>query len=699
MIDKMFVKRKSKILVADDSRFMRFTLKEFLEKDGYEVIEAANGMEVISLFKELKPDIILMDFVMPGIDGVTACAQLQELPNGKSTPVIMITSLEDENSVNLAFEAGATDYISKPINWAVLRKRLSRLLQARHTEKTLDQNEAFARSIINHAIEGVITIDATGIIGYINPSAEKIFDYSSSDTLGNSVSLLIPELYHGDYTDLNINDVFIEKNLEFIGYRKDKSTLPIELTISKFYVGEKCFFTIILRDITERKRYEEMIKHQAFYDSLTDLPNRLLLKDRIALEISHSKHINKSLAIMYLDLDRFKLINDTLGHDIGDKLLKEIAKRLRNCVNETDTVARIGGDEFVILLPGITREENIGKIANKILEAVREPLFIDSHELYISVSIGVTIYPSDGDDDETLLTNADVAMYRAKEKGKNNFQLYTPALNAKALERLSMENSLRRALEYKEFVVHYQPKVNTKTEQIIGMEALIRWQHPNWGLVPPVKFIPLAEETGLIVPIGEWVLRTACAQNKAFQNAGLPPLTVAVNLSAIQFQLQDLTKMVSKVLEETGLDPHYLELEITESIAMQNVSHTIKTINELKEMGIKFSIDDFGTGYSSLSQLNSFSVNKLKIDKSFVSKINGIKGDSIIASTVLALGKSLELGVVAEGVENAEQANFFKLNKCDEMQGYFFGKPMTNEDFEKFYCKKLEEDQTQSYED
>lgn len=691
MIDKMFDKRKSKILVADDSRFMRFTLRQFLESDGYEVIEAANGIQVISLFKELKPDIILMDFVMPEIDGVAACSQLQELPNGKSTPVIMITSLEDENSVNLAFEAGATDYISKPINWAVLRKRLSRLLQARHTERTLNQNEAFARSIINHAVEGIITIDTNGIIAYINPSAEQIFGYASSDIIGNSINMLIPELCHGDCTDLDINNKFTETNVEIVGYRKNNSTLPIELTISKFYVGEKCFFTVMLRDITERKRYEEMIKYQAFYDSLTALPNRLLLKDRIALEISHSRHVNQSLAIMYLDLDRFKLINDTLGHDIGDRLLNEVAKRLKSCVNEADTVARIGGDEFVILLPGIIREESIGNMANKILEAIREPLLIDSHELYISVSIGVTIYPDDGRDDETLLTNADVAMYRAKEKGKNNFQLYTPALNAKALERLAMENSLRRALDYKEFVVYYQPKVNTQTEQIIGMEALIRWQHPNWGLVPPLKFIPLAEETGLIVPIGEWVLRTACAQNKAFQNAGLPPLTVAVNLSALQFQLQDLTQMVSKVLEETGLDPHYLELEITESIAMQNVDHTIRMINELKEMGIKFSIDDFGTGYSSLGQLNSFSVNKLKIDKSFVNKIDGLKDNSIIASTVLALGKSLELGVVAEGVENQEQVNFLKLNKCDEMQGYFFGKPMPNEEFERFYCNRLQE--------
>ena len=691
MIDKIFDKRKSLILIADDSKFMRVTLRQFLENDGYEVVEAEDGVQVLSIFSKLKPDIILMDFVMPGIDGVTACAQLQELPGGKNTPVIMITSLEDENSVNLAFEAGATDYISKPINWAVLRKRLGRLLRARQTEMTLDQRDAFARSIINHAIEGIITIDINGIIDYINPAAEQIFGYISYDILGKNINMLIPELYYKDWDNLYTNDKFIDANIELIGHRNDDSTLPIEITISKFYVEEKCFFTIILRDITERKRYEETIRYQAFYDSLTTLPNRLLLKERMILEISHAKHTNESLAIMYLDLDRFKLINDTLGHDIGDKLLKEVALRLKKCVQSSDTVARIGGDEFVILLPGITHKESIGKVANKILEAIREPLIIDTHQLYLSISIGVTIYPDDSEDDETLLTNADVAMYRAKEEGKNNFQLYTPALNAKALERLELENSLRRALEYKEFVVYYQPKVNTSTEKIIGMEALIRWQHPNWGLVPPQKFIPLAEETGLIVPIGEWVLRTACAHNKALQNAGLPPLTVAVNLSALQFQLQDLTTMVSNALEETGLDPQYLELEITESIAMQNVEHTINMLNELKAMGIKFAIDDFGTGYSSLSQLNSFSVNKLKIDRSFVSKIDGRKDNSIIASTVLALGKSLELGIVAEGVENQEQANFFKENKCDEMQGYFFGRPMSTENFEKFYHEKLKE--------
>lgn len=689
MIEKLFNKKKPLILVVDDSAFMRATFRNFLEDEGYEIVEAENGMEALYLFEKIKPDIVLMDYVMPGISGVTTCDKLQKLHKGKDTPVIMITSLEDESSVNLAFKSGATDYISKPINWAVLRQRLSRLIQARNTERTLHQSEAFALSIIDHAVEGILTMDMEGIIRYINPSGERMFGYVADNIIGRNINILFPKLSYSDFDFTKSEDKFIDKNKEVIGKCKDCSILPVEITISKFNVDENSYFTIIMRDITERKRYEETIKYQAFYDSLTGLPNRLLLKERIAIEISHCKQNCKKLAVMFLDLDRFKLINDTLGHDIGDKVLKEVARRLKICVGGNNTIARIGGDEFVILLPGLIHEENVGQIANKVLEVIRQPIIIENHELYLTISIGIAIYPDDGKDDETLLTNADVAMYRAKEEGKNNFQLYTPALNAKALERLALENSLRRALEYNEFIVHYQPKVDAKTEEIIGMEALIRWQHPKWGLVSPLRFIPVAEETGLIVPIGEWVLHTACNHNKSLQNAGLPPLTVAVNLSSRQFELQDLTKIVSKVLEETGLEPKYLELEITESIAMQSIEHTLKTISKLREMGVKFSIDDFGTGYSSLSQLNNFAVNKLKIDKSFVEKVDGHKDNSVIASTVLALGKSLKLGVVAEGVENQEQADFFKENNCDEMQGYFFGRPMAKEQFQKFYCEKL----------
>lgn len=692
MIKELFDNRNHVILVVDDSRMMRMAFRDFLEREGYQVLEAKDGLEAIAVFTKEQPDMVLMDYIMPGMDGVTACQELQRCSGG-GVPVIMITSLDDENSANAAFAAGVADYISKPINWAVLRQRLKRLLAARDSELSLDQSEAFARSIIQHATIGIITLGSDGMIKFVNPAAETIFGYTVSELVNCSISSLIPALSDETCWQAERAEYNFDEKTELSGCRQDGSTFALECTINPFTVLNQCFITLMLRDVTERKQYEEIIRHQAFYDSLTDLPNRLLLKERIMLEIARAERNKKKLAVLYLDLDRFKLINDTLGHDSGDQVLQEIGHRLRDTLRGTDTVARLGGDEFAMLLPDLVSEEYLGRVCTHLLDDIKKPMIISGYEIFLTASIGVAIYPDDGKEYDTLLANADVAMYQAKEKGKNNFQLYTAALNAKALERLALENSLRRAVDYKEFVVHYQPKVNGRDRRVIGMEALVRWQHPQWGLVPPDKFIPMAEETGLIVPIGEWVLRTACQQNKNLQNAGLPPLTVAVNLSARQFELQDLATIVARILQETGLEPQYLELEITESIAMHNLPHTLKTINDLKEIGVQFSIDDFGTGYSSLSKLNSISVNKLKIDKSFVHRIDGNKDNSVIASTILALGKSLELGVVAEGVESEEQAQFFCAGGCDEMQGYFFGKPMTQERFAEFYRQKLMQDQ------
>lgn len=681
MSNKSNVRKKPLILIADDSKYMRLKLYQKLISWGYDVIEAENGIQVLALFEKLKPDIILIDFMMTKMDGVSACIRLRDLPGGERTPIIMITVLEDEKSVDRAFDAGATDYINKPIHWAVLRQRINRLLQARYTEISLNQSEAYSSSIINHALDGIITVDKEGIIQSLNPAAEHLFGFKAHGVLEKNINILIPEF------SCTYEESFLGVKRDDIGCKKDGSSFPIELAISKFYVGPKCIFTIILRDTSERQRYEEMMQYQAFHDSLTGLPNRILLKERFELDIAHAKRNNTKLVILYIDLDRFKLINDTLGHDAGDQLLKIVAERLISCVRADDTVARIGGDEFTMLLSGLTQEESVGKVAQKILEAIKQPVIIAGHELYLTGSIGITLYPNDGLDPETLLKNADVAMYRAKEKGKNNFQLYAPSMNKKAIERLEMENSLRRALEYQQFEVFYQPKIDCKTEKVIGMEALVRWQHPSWGMISPDKFIPFAEDTGLIIPIGEWVLRTACAQTKLWHEVGFFPLSVAVNLSACQFQMQDLTKIVSRVLKEISLSPEFLELEITESIVMQEVDYAMKMMYELKEMGIQFAIDDFGTGYSSLSYLNRFPISKLKIDKSFVSEINEHKANSVIASTVLALGKSLNLKVVAEGVETIKQLNFLKENQCDEMQGYLFGKPMSVRDFEVYYKK------------
>jgi len=437
----------------------------------------------------------------------------------------------------------------------------------------------------------------------------------------------------------------------------------------------------VSRDITQRRQYEETIRYHAFHDALTDLPNRMLFKDRLTLAMARAKRNSKILAVLFMDLDRYKLINDTLGHSAGDKLLQGVAERLSECIREDDTIARLGGDEFTILLPKISQAQNAAKVAGKIIEAFRQPLTIDAHELYITTSIGIALYPNDGTDPDTLLKNADTAMYLAKEKGRNNYQLYTPTMNEKAFERLELETSLRRAVERQEFVVYYQPKIKINTGRIIGMEALVRWIHPQKGLIPPGEFIPATEETGLIIPLGEWVLRTACAQNKAWQDAGFPPIRVSVNLSLRQFQMQNLVEVVANILKETGLDPFWLELEITESVAMKNEEYTINTLHGLKEMGIQLSIDDFGTGYSSLRHLKRFPISKLKIDKSFVQEIGIDNDNEAIASVIIFLGQSLNLGVIAEGVETEEQLRFLKKHQCNEMQGFLFSKPVSAEDF------------------
>jgi predicted signal transduction protein with EAL and GGDEF domain len=372
---------------------------------------------------------------------------------------------------------------------------------------------------------------------------------------------------------------------------------------------------------------------------------------------------------------------------MGDKLLRRVAERLAGLVREGDTVARVGGDEFTLLSPEVAGVEETVEIAERVLKVFQQPWALDGHEFHVTTSVGIAIYPNDGEDAESLLRNADTAMYRAKEQGRNNYQLYTPAMNARIAERLAVENSLRHGLVSGEFAVHYQPQVNIDTGQIVGTEALVRWQHPERGLVLPAEFIPVAEETGLIVPLGEWVLRTACAQNRAWQEAGLPPLRVAVNLSARQFQQRDLKSMVAQVLGETGLDPHCLQLEITEGVAMQDAEFTITMLRELRGMGIQIAIDDFGTGHSSLSYLRRLPIDVVKIDRSFVCDLTTDPNDAAIASTIVAMAHNLKLRVIAEGVETEEQLTFLKEQQCDEFQGYLFSKPVPAEKLEKIVVR------------
>lgn len=450
------------------------------------------------------------------------------------------------------------------------------------------------------------------------------------------------------------------------------------------------------KEIVERKRAE----NAAYYDALTGLPNRLLFQERLPHALSLAERSGEMLAVMLLNLDRFQTINDTLGHTIGDRLLREVAERLAGCVRRSDTVARVAGDEFALLLMQITHTEDVARIARRtedaveiargILRVLEPPFIFDEHQLYLTASIGIGLFPCDGEDAQTLLKNAGSARYRAKEQGGNNYQFYTADMNAKALKQLSLENNLHHALEHNEFVLHYQPQTEVGSGQVVGMEALVRWQHPDFGLIGPAEFIPLAEDTGLIVPIGEWVLRTACAQNKAWQEAGLSPMRISVNLSARQFQQPNLVETIARTLAETGLDPAYLELELTESSLMKNAETAIETLWKIKEIGVNLAIDDFGTGYSSLSYLKQLPIDVLKIDQSFVRDTTSDADDAAIVMAIIGLAHNLKLKVIAEGVETEEQLTFLRLLRCDEIQGYLCSEPLPAGAFQRFVSKLID---------
>lgn len=440
-------------------------------------------------------------------------------------------------------------------------------------------------------------------------------------------------------------------------------------------------------EIAERKKFEETIRHMAYHDHLTGLPNRLLLTDRLNQVLARGRWHKRIAAVLYLDLDRFKDINDTLGHPMGDELLKAVAERLVKCLRGGDTVARQGGDEFTMLLQDVNRIDDVTVVIEKILSSFVLPFTISGHEIFLTTSIGISIYPDDGDIAETLLKNADIAMYQAKEEGRNKYRLFTPAMNEKLAKRLDLENRLRKAAEKEEFLLYYQPEVDINTGEVIGIESLLRWQEPERGLTLPGEFIPFAEDSGLIVPIGEWVMRTACTQNRVWQERGLKPVSIAVNLSMRQFRQKNFLDTVARILKETGLDPKYLDLELTESVLMDDVESVIDILNKLKAMGIRLTIDDFGTGYSSLEYLKRMPINMLKIAQSFIRNITSDPNDATIATTIIRMGHSLGIEVIAEGVETVEQLNLLRRMQCDKIQGYFASRPVPAGEVEEFLGK------------
>ena len=565
--------------------------------------------------------------------------------------------------------------------------RLSEDIAARmRNEKSLRLRERIIEVSANAII--LCSADAPGyLIEYVNPAFERITGYAGSEVIGQRLEdLQGPEHARQDMHAISAALREQREGKAIVrNFRKDGSTYWSELFVAPVRDdgdGAVSHFVVAQYDISTVMRFEQELEFQSRHDVLTGLANRLLLRERLEQAMAVARRSKLPLWVVFIDLDRFKFVNDTLGHDAGDTLLKLIADRLRDATREVDTVARLGGDEFVLLLPQHANSDPGQLILQRVLDAVAQPLQVNGHEFFLTCSMGVATYPDDGDSAETLIKHADIAMYRAKEQGRNHWQSYAPAMNASMLARLSLESELRHALERGQFHLVYQPQVELDSGTVVGMEALLRWQHPVLGAIAPGDFIHLAEEMGLIVPIGAWVLQTACAQAKAWQRAGLGGLRLAVNLSARQFRQSGLLQSVREILAATGLEARFLELELTESMMMQDVEQAIATMGKLKALGLQLSIDDFGTGYSSLAHLRHFPIDVLKIDKSFVSDILYSADDAAIVHAIIALAHSLRLKVIAEGVETAQQLDFLRQHGCDQMQGYLFSRPLAAPAFE-----------------
>ncbi|MFD0930320.1 putative bifunctional diguanylate cyclase/phosphodiesterase [Methylophilus glucosoxydans] len=562
--------------------------------------------------------------------------------------------------------------------------------QRKRTELELFNQKQLAIVTLESIGDAVITTNMQSEVTYLNPVAEKMTGWSKAEAMGRpilEVFRILNEstrklaanpvdvvLAHNKVCGLANHTLLIAKS--GAEYAIEDSAAPI-----RDQDGNILGVVLVFHDVSDARQMAQKMTYLAEHDYLTDLPNRLLLTDRITQAISAAKRRGSKLAILFFDIDHFKRVNDTLGHEVGDQLLKVLSKKLQMCIRASDTLSRQGGDEFVVLLPELTDDAVPAEIAQKILFSIKDPISIANHELFITASIGIAVYPDDGDNVDVLTRHADAAMYHAKNSGRNNYQFFTKEMSARVAAQLTMENSLQKAIANNELMLFYQPKVSIKTGKIIGAEALIRWVHPQWGMMMPDRFIKIAEDSGLIRGIGHWVLREACTQNKKWQDSGLPEIPIAINVSVVELHHAHFTQEVTKVLLQTGLQPYHLELEVTESVAIQTEVTVINDLNKLKEMGVRLSVDDFGTGYSSLSYLKLLPVNTIKIDKSFIRDIQVDANDAAIVTAIIKMSQSLGLTVIAEGVETQAQLEFLQSHDCDEMQGYLFSRPLPADEF------------------
>jgi diguanylate cyclase (GGDEF)-like protein/PAS domain S-box-containing protein len=640
---------------------------------------------------------ILVDLYLPDSRGIDTFDRLfHAAPN---IPILILIDPQDEKTAKLAVQCGAQDYLFKPhLDPYLLPKALGSMIERAAYSEALFEEKERAQVTLNSIGDAVISTDIEGLVTYLNAIAENLTGWSQKEALGHPVeevfrfidsttrasapNPLMLAIQHNRSVSLTPNCVLL---------RRDGVEAAIEDSAAPIHDrrGKAIGAVMVFRDVSMARAMTLKMSYLAQHDSLTDLPNRVLLHDRLNEAITLSSRYQRKLAVLFLDLDRFKHINDSLGHVVGDRLLQSVARRLFTCVRSSDTVSRQGGDEFVVLLWEVRHAQDPAITAGKILAALREPHLINEHELHITGSIGIVTYPDDGADVETLMKRADIAMYHAKEIGRDNYQFFQPEMNARAVERQSLEYNLRYAIERQELVLHYQPKLNLATGAIIGIEALIRWKHPQLGLVSPGQFIAIAEDCGLIVPIGRWVLHEACRQARAWQVAGLPPLCIAVNVSPMEVRSPGFVSGIRATLKETGLESRYLELELTEAVLMEKSRSVADVLAELKDIGVQLALDDFGTGYSSLSHLKRFPIDTLKIDQSFVRDLT--RDGTGIINAVISMGKSLHMRVLAEGVETRQQLEVLQEHGCPEGQGYYFSRPVSAEDFGQLLKRRVVE--------
>ena len=691
----------STILVVDDDVRMTQSVRELLAAYGYSSMTAGGGEEALRVLAENDIDLMLLDLNMPGVDGYQVMRQVSEHHPG--TDIVVISGETTFESATEALRNGAQDFLRKPyapdrliqiLNGVLHKQRLEQNI--REVNQRLEASEHRYRFIVNNSPDIIYMLDDQGRFAFINERVTGLLGYKPEEILGKHYSELVhkEDLEKARYAfDERRTGLRASHDIELRLLCKDTSlpyryfesrSITIELNAMGMYQkklseDDRGFLGTygVARDISERKRAEEIINFQLYHDLLTNLPNRALFRDRLNLAISQARRQDTQLAVMFLDMDRFKVINDSLGHLAGDQLLQAVAGRLTTCLRDSDTLARVGGDEFNLLIPDITGREDAVMIVSKIFDQLKQPVELEGHEVFVSFSIGIALFPQDGASMEVLVKNADMAMYHTKSHGKNGYEFFSDNMKGLFQQQLSMENGIRRALEENQFELFYQPQVEVNSGRVCGLEALLRWHHPERGLMLPDDFVPLSEESQLIIRIGNWVLEAACSELKKWIKAGLDDIILAVNISAAQLQQQGFVKGILEALKRHGVPGNRLELEITENVLMHDMDKAVSRLRKLAAHGVRIAVDDFGVGYSSLGYLKSLPLNTLKIDRSFISEIQSPQDRNSIVTAIIAMARELNLEIVAEGVENEGQMDYLKALNCCKAQGYLLGYPMT----------------------